>query len=81
MLLSWYLEQDPVKDRYCFSTFYRSWHGSPSRQDSEILYALARPASTGPGLRVQMHAAIGESLSQVYVTPLIFALLDRSDVP
>lgn len=77
MLLSRYREEDPVTDRYYFSAVYRSWHGSPSRQDSEILFALARPASTGPELRAQMHAAIGETPSQLDVTPLILALLSR----
>ena len=31
-----------IRDRYYFSHTYRSWHGSPSRQDSEIPFILAR---------------------------------------
>jgi hypothetical protein len=77
MLLSRYREEDPVTERYYFSAVYRSWHGSPSRQDSEILFALARPASTGTELRAQMLEAIGGTPSQLDVTPLILALLDR----
>ena len=77
MLLSRFREADPVADRYYFSTLYRSWHGSPSRQDSEILFALARPDATGEELRAQMHAAIGETPSQLDVTPLILELLGR----
>ncbi|MFO7550399.1 MAG: alkaline phosphatase family protein [Haliea sp.] len=77
MLLSRYREEDPLTDRYYFAGVYRSWHGSPSRQDSEMLFALARSASTGQELRAQMHAAIGEQPSQLDVTPLILALLAR----
>ncbi|TVP49950.1 MAG: hypothetical protein EA350_01355 [Gemmatimonadales bacterium] len=77
MLLSRYREEDPITDRYYFSAVYRSWHGSPSRQDSEILFALARPASTGAELRARMHAAVGETPSQLDVTPLILDLLGR----
>jgi hypothetical protein len=77
MLLSRYREQDPETQRYYFASKYRSWHGSPSRQDSEMLFALARPASTGAELRAKMHAAIGERPSQLDVTPLILQLLER----
>ena len=77
MVLSRYREQDPEAQRYYFSARYRSWHGSPSRQDSEMLFALARPASTGAQLRAQVHAAVGESFSQLDVTPLILRLLGR----
>ena len=77
MLLSRYREQDPETQRYYFAARYRSWHGSPSRQDSEILFALARPASTGAELRAAMRAAIGEKPSQLDVTPLILRLLGK----
>lgn len=77
MLLARSREEDPVTERYYFSAIYRSWHGSPSRQDSEILFALARPDSTGTALREQVHAAVGETPSQLDVTPLILTLLGR----
>jgi hypothetical protein len=32
-----------VDHRYYFSRSYRSWHGSPSRQDSEVPFILAHP--------------------------------------
>ncbi len=77
MLLSRYRAQDPETERFYFSHRYRSWHGSPSRQDSEVLFALARSASTGAALRAQLRAAIGEQPSQLDVTPLILRLLGR----
>ncbi len=51
MLLSRYREQDPEAQRYYFAARYRSRHGSPSRQDSEMLFALARPAVTAAELQ------------------------------
>jgi hypothetical protein len=77
LLLSRYREQDPETERYYFAARYRSWHGSPSRQDSEILFTLARPGSTGAELRGIVQAAIGEQPSQLDVTPLILTLLGR----
>jgi hypothetical protein len=77
LLLARYRAQDPEAQRFYFSNRYRSWHGSPSRQDSEILFALARPASTGAELRSRMHAAVGGHPSQLDVTPLILKLLGR----
>ncbi len=77
LLLSRYRESDPESERYYFSARYRSWHGSPSRQDSEILFALMRPASSGSELRATMTAAIGDTPSQLDVTPLILKLLGR----
>ncbi len=77
LLLSRYRQDDPEPLRFYFSARYRSWHGSPSQQDSEILFALARPASTGEALRSQMNAAIGDKPSQLDVTPLILKLLGK----
>ncbi len=77
LLLSKYREQDPETERFYFSHRYRSWHGSPSRQDSEILFALMRHGSTGSELRAKMVAAVEEKPSQLDVTPLILKLLNR----
>ncbi len=35
-----------IHGRYYFSHTYRSWHGSPSRRDSEIPFILAHPMKT-----------------------------------
>lgn len=68
--------RDPPEERYYFSSLYRSWHGSPSLQDSEILWVVARPASTGGELRERTRSAVGERLSQLDVTPLVLSLLE-----
>jgi hypothetical protein len=77
LLLSRYREQDPESHRFYFSARYRSWHGSPSRQDSEILFTLARRASTGVELRETIRASVGDTPSQLDVTPLVLRLLGR----
>ncbi len=77
LLLSRYREDDPESQRYYFSASYRSWHGSPSRLDSEIVFALAHRASTGAALRARVREAVGATPSQRDVTPLILDLLGR----
>lgn len=69
--------EDPIDERYYFSSLYRSWHGSPSAQDSEILWVLARPASSGGELRERTRSAVGDRPSQLDVTPLVLSLLER----
>ncbi len=68
--------QDPIEERYYFSGLYRSWHGSPSPQDSEILWVLARPASSGAELRERTVSAVGGRPSQLDFTPLVLWLLE-----
>jgi hypothetical protein len=75
LLLSRYRMIDPIEERFYFSAKYRSWHGSPSRQDSEILFALAHPTETGERLRQRVRDALGEQPSQLDATPLILSLL------
>jgi len=41
MLLARFGEVDKPEDRYYFAHLYRSWHGSPSRADSEIPLIVA----------------------------------------
>lgn len=72
---------DPIEDRYYFSSHYRSWHGSPSAQDSEILWILASAAVTGAELRERSRAAVGPRPSQLDVTALVLTLLEASPTP
>jgi hypothetical protein len=66
---------DPIEDRFYFSARYRSWHGSPSAQDSEILWLVARPGASGEALRERARAVAGETPSQLHITPLVLELL------
>jgi hypothetical protein len=65
----------PIDDRFYFSGLYRSWHGSPTDQDSRIPLIIARPTMTGDAIRDFVRGAIGDSPSQLDVTPLVEALL------
>jgi hypothetical protein len=65
----------PLEDRYYFSSEYRSWHGSPSRQDGEIPLVVARGDRSGTAIRDAVRDAVGERPGQLDVTPLVVALL------
>jgi hypothetical protein len=78
LLLSRYRFEDPIEERFYFSRKYRSWHGSPSAQDSEILWVLARAGTSGAHLRDLAHEAVGEKPGQLDVTPLVLHLLEAA---
>lgn len=75
LLLSRYRFEDPIEDRFYFSRKYRSWHGSPSAQDSEITWILARRGMSGETLRDIARQAIGDKPGQLDITPLTLHLL------
>jgi len=52
-----------IEDRYYFSRAYRSWHGSPSRQDSEIPFILAHPQKSRRELAALAQGALGDQPS------------------
>lgn len=65
----------PISDRFYFSSQYRSWHGSPTAQDSRIPLVVAHSRLSGAQLRERVRRAVGERPSQLEITPLIEALL------
>jgi hypothetical protein len=65
----------PLEDRYYFSSSYHSWHGSPTRQDSEIPLIVAHPRATGAAVRARARRAAGERPDQLGITPLVLDLL------
>lgn len=76
LLMSRYRFEDPIEERFYFSRLYRSWHGSPSRQDSEILFIVGQRGSSGEELRQVVSGAIGRDIpNQLDVTPLVLRLL------
>lgn len=68
----------PIEDRYYFSNQFRSWHGSPTAQDSRIPLLVARAGESGVEIRRRVRAATGESPTQLSITPLILELLDAA---
>ena len=65
----------PVEDRYYFSNEFRSWHGSPTAQDSRIPLIVAHGSRSGGDIERTVTKAIGERPTQLSITPLVRALL------
>lgn len=79
LLLSRYRSEDPIENRFYFSKEYRSWHGSPSRQDSEIVWIVARKGQSGDRIGNVVREAIGDRPDQLDVMPLVLHLLGAND--
>lgn len=65
----------PIEERFYFSKPYRSWHGSPTPQDSHIPFILARKGDAGEKLQAIVDAVVGKPPSQLDLVPLVQALL------
>lgn len=75
MLLAHNGDREASTDRFYFASRYRSWHGSPSRQDSQIPLIVAHPNRTSAALQAQTEAVLGpEPRRQQKVTDLILQL-------
>jgi hypothetical protein len=68
-------DEADVASRYYFATPYRSWHGSPSRADSEIPLIVAHPGRTAGELARRTRAALGQEPRQTDLASLIESLL------
>jgi hypothetical protein len=67
----------PIEQRYYFSSRYHSWHGSPTRQDSEIPLLVVQAATTGAAIRARVQRSAGPRVDQLSITPVILDLLSR----
>lgn len=67
----------PIEQRFYFSSRYHSWHGSPTRQDSEIPLLVAQPGTPGAAIRARVQRAAGPRPDQLSITPVILDLLRR----
>lgn len=74
LLLAHSGDVEKLEERYYFAGLYHSWHGSPSRRDSEVPLILAHPRRTTAELRAQADAFMGKGRQQD-VTPLLLELL------
>jgi hypothetical protein len=61
-------------ERYYFAARYRSWHGSPSRQDSEVPFIVAHPHRDSASLRAQVERILGPEPRQQKVTDVLLEL-------
>jgi hypothetical protein len=66
----------PIDERYYFSAEYRSWHGSPTAQDSRIPLVVGRRGVPAAEIERIVTAAAGERPTQLDVARLILALLE-----
>jgi hypothetical protein len=65
-------EKDDPSERYYFSSRYRSWHGSPSKQDSEIALIVAHPQHSTAEMAQQVRQVLGnEPFQQKFADVLI----------
>lgn len=71
----------PIERRFYFSQSQRSWHGSPSAQDSHVPLLVARAGRSGAAIQAEVDAVLGERPSQLDVTPLVLRLLGEDGAP
>jgi hypothetical protein len=74
MLLAHNGDRDIPDERYYFASPYRSWHGSPSRQDSEVPLIVANPRYTNPQIRDRVKLLLGDAPRQQKITDLLLDL-------
>jgi hypothetical protein len=74
MLLAHNGDRDIPDERYYFANPYRSWHGSPSRQDSEIPLIVANPRFTTEQIQERVTRVLGAAPRQQKVTDLLLDL-------
>jgi hypothetical protein len=60
--------------RYYFAERYHSWHGSPSRRDSEIPLIVARAGDSINAIGGMVRNALGDDPHQQRVTDLLLTL-------
>ncbi|MEA2747337.1 MAG: hypothetical protein QOI41_1480, partial [Myxococcales bacterium] len=74
LLLAHNGDRDNPLDRYYFAAPYRSWHGSPSKQDSEIPLIVAHPLHTSATIGAWVRSVLGDRPFQQKVTDVLLGL-------
>ncbi len=74
MLIAHNGDRDKPEDRYYFASPYHSWHGSPSRQDSEIPLIVANPKRRSGQIRERVTRVLGPAPRQQKVTDLLLSI-------
>jgi hypothetical protein len=74
LLLAHNGDREKPEDRYYFASLYRSWHGSPSRKDSEVPLIVAHPHESSEKLGAEVGKILGDEPYQQKVTDLMLAL-------
>jgi hypothetical protein len=66
---------DDPAGRYYFAGLYHSWHGSPSKDDSEVPLIISHPTKSGDELKRMTREALGDEPRQMGLAKLIFSML------
>ena len=74
MLLAHNGDRDIPDERYYFAGLYRSWHGSPSRQDSEIPLIVANQKYQSQQIQERVASVLGAAPRQQKVADLLLRL-------
>jgi hypothetical protein len=74
LLLAHNGDRERAEDRYYFAKPFRSWHGSPSRQDSEIPLIVANPKLTAETIHTWVGARLGARPYQRKIADIVMAL-------
>jgi hypothetical protein len=74
MLIAHNGDRDTPDERYYFASPYHSWHGSPSRQDSEVPLIVANPTRDSAEIRERVAAVLGPTPRQQKVTDLLLSI-------
>lgn len=74
LLLAHNGDRDKPEERYYFASPYRSWHGSPSRQDSEIPFIVANDTQAGAAIGAYVKGVLGDRPFQQKVTDVLLGL-------
>ena len=77
LLLSRSAAAERPEDRYYFSGTYHSWHGSPSRRDSEVPLIVAHRGRSSEQLRRLVSDALGDEPRLQAVGQLLLTLARR----
>jgi len=67
-------DREKPEDRFYFSEPYRSWHGSPSKRDSEIPLIVANPRQRAATIGAFVTPILGDTPFQRKVTDIILKL-------
>jgi hypothetical protein len=74
LLLAHNGDRERPEDRYYFAKPFRSWHGSPSRQDSEVPLIVANPKRTAEAIHTWVGAVLGDRPYQRKIADIIMGL-------
>jgi arylsulfatase A-like enzyme len=74
LLLAHNGDRDRPQERYYFSSTYRSWHGSPSRRDSEIPLIVAHPGRDAAAIAADVDRVLGDRPAQQKFADVMLAL-------